>query len=137
MAITTDDQKDLIRDFTDDVVNAHDVAGVDEFMAADVTIRGTTEHDGADEFKAYLKAVYSAFPDFAFTLDRIIAEGDTVAFRMTITGTHEGTFEDLPPTGEEFEYPASFFARIEEGKIAHLIYDADRVALLEDLGVMD
>lgn len=35
MAITTDDQKDLIRDFTDDVVNAHDVAGVDEFMAAD------------------------------------------------------------------------------------------------------
>jgi predicted ester cyclase len=39
------------------------------------------------------------FPDAAATLEDILAEGDRVAYRTTIRGTHRGTFQGIPPTG--------------------------------------
>ncbi|MEF8814152.1 MAG: nuclear transport factor 2 family protein [Halovenus sp.] len=99
---------------------AHDVDAMDEVMAADTTIRGMPAYDNREELKTYFQALFSAFPDYELSLERIIAEGDTVAFRVSATGTWEGESQGIPPTGAEFEYPASSFIEIEDGKIAHL-----------------
>lgn len=138
MTTTEAENKDLIRDLIEVVVNNHEVDAVNDYCAEDVTVRGAgTTHYGVDEFKEFLAGIDTAFPDFAFTLEDILAEGKKVAFSVTVTGTHEGAFEGIPATGNEFSYPAVMIATIEDGAITEIVYESDRVGLMEQLGVMD
>lgn len=61
---------------------------------------------GIDELVANQFGMFVAFPDFTYTPHAILAEGDTVAARWTVAGTHEGEFDGIEPTGEEVEFPA-------------------------------
>ncbi len=136
MAETITDHEALIQGLVEDVINAHEPAEIHAFVTEDMTVRGASHHDGADEFEQYIDAVIGAFPDVAFELRRTVVQGDSAAFRVTVTGTHEGAFEDIPPTGNEVSYTASMFCSFRDGKISEIVYDADRVTMLEQLGVM-
>ena len=41
----------------------------------------------------------TAFPDLRFTIEKLVTEGDTVAGRLTTSGTHQGPLMGIPPTG--------------------------------------
>ena len=58
------------------------------------------------------------FPDFQFTIDDIIAEGDKVWALMTFTGTHTGEWMGLSPTGKKVTYEGVTIRRIIDGKYA-------------------
>ena len=45
----------------------------------------------------------------------MIAEGDKVAARFTMRGTHEGTFLGVPPIGENISVPATNCYRLAVG----------------------
>jgi len=47
------------------------------------------------------KSMRTAFSDLVFTIDAMVAEGDTVAIRYTARGTHDGPFADIPATGRK------------------------------------
>ena len=47
----------------------------------------------------------SAFPDLELTPEDVIADGDTVVRRDRITGTHDGEFMGIPPTGKQSQLP--------------------------------
>ena len=51
----------------------------------------------------------SGFPDIQWTLDEMIAEGDKVAARFTMWGTHQGAFFGVPPSGKKIEVKAMNF----------------------------
>ena len=59
----------------------------------------------------------TAFPDGAATLEDILAEGDRVAYRLTIRGTHRAAFQGIPPTGKRVTVSFTAIVRIEDGKL--------------------
>jgi steroid delta-isomerase-like uncharacterized protein len=70
-----------------------------------------------DTFKETFKEAREGFPDFSVTVDDVVAEGDRVAARVTMHGTHQGEFQGIAPTGKRVEVRAIDMFRIREGKI--------------------
>src|SRR3712207_8968952 len=77
---------------------------------------------GLEEAKRFLGMYKTAFPDLHATVEDVIAEGDKVVTRWTISGTHQGEIEEFgPPTGKQVEIKGITIHRIEEGKIVEEI----------------
>jgi predicted ester cyclase len=66
----------------------------------------------------------------------MIAEGDKVVARITMSGTHTGSFMGVPATGRYVEFTGIYFARISNGKIVEHWGEEDGVSLLTQLGVL-
>jgi predicted ester cyclase len=65
-----------------------------------------------------------------------VVEGDKVLVRWRSTGTHEGELMGIPPTGRRVTMTGFDLFRIEGGKIAEMWQEADRLGLLQQLGVI-
>ena len=59
----------------------------------------------------------AALPDATVTLEDIFAEGDRVAYRLTIRGTHQGAFQGIPATGKQVTVSFTAIVRIEVGRL--------------------
>jgi predicted ester cyclase len=84
-----------------------------------------------------MESIRGAFSDFSATVDDVVAEGDTVAMRVTLRGTHDGPFMGIEPTGNEFEVSNMVFTRIEDGKIAERWVLPDMLGMLQQVGAVD
>ena len=76
------------------------------------------------------------FPDIQWTLEETIAEGDRIAARFTMRGTHQGTFLGVAPTGRKIEVKAMNFHRLSEGKFVEEHGQPDLLGLLLQIGSM-
>lgn len=76
------------------------------------------------------------FPDIQWTLEEMIAEGDNVAARFTMRGTHQGIFFGMPPTQKSIEVQAMNIYRFRNGKIAEEYGQPDMLALLQQIGAL-
>jgi steroid delta-isomerase-like uncharacterized protein len=81
------------------------------------------------------KSMPEAFPDFRHTIEDIVAQGDKAVFRVTLHGTHKGTFMGIPATGKAIQYTAMGMARFRDGKIAEMWMEADFLGLFQQLGM--
>jgi steroid delta-isomerase-like uncharacterized protein len=111
-----------------DEIYAPDYIGHDPTLPED--IRGV---EAAREFAAMYR---SAFPDLEFIIEDQIAEGDKVATRLTVRGTHQGELEGIAPTGNEVEIKGIVFSRIAEGKIAEDWGVFDILGLMQQIGAI-
>ncbi len=67
----------------------------------------------------------------------LLAEGDLVAAHVTARGTHEGLFNGVPPTGNEWEAHCTAIYRVEDGRIAEAWVTWDLLALMEQLDAVE
>src|SRR6266496_1269642 len=82
--------------------NTGNLALADEVLALDFVDHTHPElAPGPEAVKHEVAAFRTAFPDAHVTIEQMISEGDTVAFRFVLRGTHQGTFGRFPPTGKE------------------------------------
>jgi predicted ester cyclase len=58
----------------------------------------------------------TAFPDLRFTIEEVVAEGDTVAARVTLSGTHLGPFLSMAPTGRSDRQVSMHFVSFRDDK---------------------
>lgn len=81
-------------------------------------------------YEAYLQEVRTGFPDFQLTEEEVVSSGDVVMAEFTITGTHEGEFQGLPPTGREVEIRGVETFRVADGNVVecHVYYDTRELA---------
>ncbi len=70
-----------------------------------------------DSFKETFLEAREAFPDLRVTVEDLVAEGDRVAARVTMRGTHQREFQGLAPTGKRVQVRAIDMFRISNGKI--------------------
>jgi steroid delta-isomerase-like uncharacterized protein len=70
-----------------------------------------------DTFRDTFSEARQAFPDLSIAVEDVMAEGDRVAARVTLSGTHRGEFQGIAPTGRRVEVRAIDLFRIEDGKI--------------------
>ncbi len=76
------------------------------------------------------------FSDIQWELLEMVAEGDTVAARFTMRGTHDGTFFGFPATGRKIVGRAMNFYRFKEGKIVGEVGQPDLLGLLQQIGAV-
>jgi steroid delta-isomerase-like uncharacterized protein len=72
---------------------------------------------GPAGYLAIIGMMRGGFPDIQWTLEELIAEGDKVAARFTMRGTHLGAFFGVPSTGKKIEVQAMNFYRFSDGQI--------------------
>ncbi|MFE9255072.1 ester cyclase [Streptomyces sp. NPDC006879] len=75
--------------------------------------------------------------DFSFTMDRQVAEGDSVATLWTWTGVHRGEFMGVAPTGKECTMTGCTVFRIADGQIAEGWWQFDAMSLMRQLGMTE
>ncbi|MEW2352386.1 ester cyclase [Spirillospora sp. NPDC029432] len=111
---------------------------IDEVVAPDVRVRTPLPlaATGAEAMKEVLAVLLRAFPDLRVTVEDVIAEGDRVASRNTVTGTHRGEYMGLPPTGRTVTYREVVIARFEDGRVAETWAVVDVLAQLRQLGAV-
>lgn len=90
---------------------------------------------GAAGMKKRIQAFRAGFPDLKIRIDQMIAEGSTVASRMMLTGTHDGTFLGIPPTGRSVKLPVVALAHVRDGKLVETWASWDTGELYRQLGV--
>lgn len=70
-----------------------------------------------ETFKETFAEAREGFPDLSITIEDLMAEGDRVAARITMRGTHRGEFQRIAPTGKRVQVRAIDMFRISNGKI--------------------
>jgi steroid delta-isomerase-like uncharacterized protein len=117
--MTTEDNKRLTARWFEEVFNQGNLATVDELLApAAVSHMPSPAPDvvGPEAFKQVVRDFRTGLPDLHVALDDLIAEGDQVVTRWTLTGTHRGTFMGIPPTGNRVTATGISIVRFDGGQ---------------------
>jgi steroid delta-isomerase-like uncharacterized protein len=116
--------------------NKGNVAVLKEIVAPNYVYRmGKQEFKGAEGLAQAITMFRTAMPDLHMAMDHIIAEGDRLAFRVTMTGTLTGQYMGIPPTGKRFTLPVAAFIRYEDGKEVEAESIADQASMYQQLGI--
>ena len=86
--------------------------------------------------KQFIVVLSKAFPDLHFKVEDLLAEGDKVAYRLTVSGTHKREFQGIPPTDRKVSFTSTGISNIVDGKVAEDWVDADTMGLMQQLGVI-
>ena len=79
--------------------------------------------------------IHTAFANIGVSIENMVAEGDKVAVRFTVSGTHKGEFMGIPATGRQFTIMEIRIYRIAAGRIVEHWGLLDQTELLQQLGV--
>jgi steroid delta-isomerase-like uncharacterized protein len=91
---------------------------------------------GPDTYLGVVAANAAAFPDLVWTVDDMVADGDTVAIRYTMKGTHRGDFAGVKATGKAVTAQSMAFYRLADGKIVEERAQLDMLSLLQQMGAV-
>jgi predicted ester cyclase len=134
--MSTEENKALIRRTHEAVNQGNLTAFFEQFTPDFVLHNGSMTTRGLEAFKHYQSLILTAFPDFHFTVEDLLAEGDKVAGRIRASGTHQGEFMGVPPTGKHWTVAEIVINRIVGGTIAEHWANIDMLGLMQQLGVV-
>lgn len=92
--------------------------------------------EGPAALRAFISAYRSAFPDLTMTIEEMVANGEQVAWRFTVRGTHDGEFYGIRPTGKPVLVVGSVFTCFKNGRWADDHANFDALGMLVQLGVV-
>lgn len=118
-----------------EIFNQGNLAVADEILATDFVNNDPSRPDVTDieSYKGWVVENRTAFPDFHVEIHYMVAEGDKVAARWTVTGTHQGEFMGIPPTGRQMTVTGMNIHRLAGGKIAEAWWAYDALGMVQQL----
>ena len=132
------ENKEVVRRIFEDLFNRGDVEKADELVASDL-VEHSAHPSGANGPGSITQIVawcHRTLPDVRFTIEDMVAEGDYVAARVTLRGTHQGEMMGLAPTGKRLSQAQMHLCRIVSGKMVEHWEVTDGLALMQQLGVI-
>jgi steroid delta-isomerase-like uncharacterized protein len=133
--MTTEQNKETVRRWIDEVWNTGDASLMDELMDENML-----DHDpipglpaGRAARKQILAMFHAAF-DIKMRLDLLLTDGDYVVDRWTASLTHKGDFMGIPATGKTAHLTGIDISRLADGKIAETWHQEDIAGLMQQLG---
>jgi predicted ester cyclase len=105
--VMSEQNKQVVREYYERVLNGRDLDAVGEFFVDERMVEGV---------KGGCFRYFEAFPDLHVALDDLIAEGDRVFVRSTMTGTHDGEYKGIPATGRHVAAESAEVFRVADGK---------------------
>ena len=137
--MSTEENKQLVLRWKDEIWNKRNVNIVDELYAPDYIghMAGTPGPIRGREALKHLLAVYfAAFDDIHLTSEFLIAEGNLVAVYDTVRLKHTGAFQGIPSTGKEATITSTDIYHMVDGKIVEQWTEGNMLDLLQQLGVI-
>jgi len=135
--VTAESNKRIMERFTGEFLPTGDPALAEEFISPDIVMHfAGQQQQGRDTYLDIVAANRAALPDLVWTVEDMVAEGDTVAVRYTMTGTHRGTFAGVPATGTAVQAESMAFYRLIDGKIVEERAQLDMLSLLQQMGAV-
>ena len=130
--------KRIVRRAIEEGWNPANLAVIDELYAADFLFHQESGEAvrGLDAFKTWISTIHGAFPDIRYQIEAMYADGDKVATRYTVRGTHTGDFRGLPATGKTFNLSGHLIHRVAAGKKTEGWGIWDTLGLMTQLGVI-
>jgi predicted ester cyclase len=112
------------------------VARADEYIRPAFVDHTPGLPSGLDGAKQGIVGFLTGFPDIHFAIEDQIAEGDKVVARLTMSGTHQGEFAGVPPTGKQVSVTGIDVWRVHNGKCAEHWLALDNLGLMQQLGAI-
>jgi steroid delta-isomerase-like uncharacterized protein len=133
--MSMEDHKNIVRRYQD-AYNREDYEALAEVVAADVRTPNINSGmpSGLEGAIAVHKKTMLGMPDYYTEIEDLIAEGDKVVARVTMTGTHTGDFWGIPPTGRKVNLTGIYIVRIAAGKIVEHWGEEDGMKVIRQLG---
>jgi steroid delta-isomerase-like uncharacterized protein len=131
--------KNVVRRLFEDVWNKGSMPVADELFAATYTHHDSSTPDvgrGPESEKKRATLYRTAFPDVRFTIEDLIAEGETVTARWSCRGTHKGDLNGIAATGKQFNITGVSNARFANSKMVEGWVNWDALGLMQQLGVV-
>jgi steroid delta-isomerase-like uncharacterized protein len=91
---------------------------------------------GIDAIRESYRTLFTVFPDWRYTGQQTLVDGDHVTQRFTVQATHAGEFLGLPGTGRTFEIEGVRWLEMKDGLIQHEWRCYDFTRFLAELGVI-
>jgi steroid delta-isomerase-like uncharacterized protein len=135
----SEQNKTNVRRLFEEVWNKGHVPVADELFTATYTHHDSSSPDlgrGPDSEKKRATLYRNAFPDIRFTVEDMIAEGETVVARWSCRGTHKGDLNGIAPTGKQFNITGVSIARFTNGKMSEGFVNSDVLGLMQQLGAV-
>lgn len=99
-------------------------------------VPGMPSVEGPEGYEREWRMIRTAFPDIDHVIHDSIVGDETVVFRWSATGTHEGDCSGIEPTGREMHLQGIEIYRFENGKLIESWATVDLLGLLQQLGVL-
>jgi inosine-uridine nucleoside N-ribohydrolase/predicted ester cyclase len=132
------ENKALVQRYYDEIWNTGELSALEE-LVDESFLSYTNEYayaGGRDELWATLGLIRIAMPDLRVEILQLIAEGDFVAARVVISGTHTGDFMSIPPTGNPIRFALTSVLTVSGGKIVEERQTLDFLSLLGGFGII-
>jgi len=112
----------LLHEWFEQVWNRGDENAIDRLMAPDAVVHGLRDPGGGDvqgeaAFLPFFQTFRAAFPDMQIVVEDAIVEGDKIACRCTVRGTHRGHTLGFAATQRPVEFTGMCFVRVRNGQI--------------------
>jgi len=135
--MSIEENKALVRRYMDDL-NKRNLAVIDELYDVNYVghVAGMEDLHGPEEMKQMMTGFLIAFPDLHRAIEDMVAEGDKVVVRLTVTGTHKGDFQGIAPTGKQATVTVIAILRIVGGKIVETWELIDMLGVMQQIGAI-
>ncbi len=136
---TTEANKAQFRRTLEEMFNQGNLAIADELIAPDCLnheVPPGMNNRGPESMRQVVVMLRTAFPDLHYIIEELVAEGDTVAGRVTMSGTHLGPYMGIAPTGRSFRQAQMHFVRFRDGKGVEHRAVRDDLGMMQQLGVI-
>ena len=136
--MSVEENKALFRRTYEELLNRADLDVADELVAPEfVNHEAPPGSDrGPESMRGLATMLRTAFPDLHFEIEELVAEGDVVVGRLTMSGTHEGPLMGTPPTGHSVRQDHMHFVRFRDGKAVEHWGVRDDLGMMQQLGVI-
>src|SRR6476660_5172118 len=136
--MATTENTQIIRRFTSEFINTASPALATELIAPNAVFHapGMPTLRGPEGYLALLGMLRGGFPDVQWTLEDAVSEGDKVAARFTMRGTHTGPFMGIPPSAKPFSVTSMGIYRIANGQIVEEHGLPDILGILQQIGAV-
>jgi predicted ester cyclase len=110
--------KQLYCDYIENVFNKRQPGVADRYVVDDFVEHNPNLPQGLAGKKQFVASVLAGLSDYHGDIQDIAAEGNKLVARVIWTGTQDGPFVGLPPSGNKLRFSTADFFRIDQGKLA-------------------
>jgi predicted ester cyclase len=137
--MSEEENKAIFRRYVEEVSNEGNLDLADEIFDSYISHQSDGRHEerGPEDVKRFIGEFRQAFPDFRSTIEYQVAEGDMVVTRWRASGTHQGEFRGIAPTGKPVAITGiGVFRFSDEGKVVESWDNLDELGMMQQMGAI-